>query len=147
MNRPSNTSIVRPMIMDIWNRHDPGAAGRHMTPELAAESAEHVRQFLVAFPDSGVTVEDIFGERDRVVARLTVRGTHHGPFAGHPPTGRPIDLVSIRIYRLEDGRVAETWAMQDRLGPMQQLGLVQETGPVARAGGPGPEASGSRSER
>jgi len=143
----SNTAVVQLMITEVWNGHDPDATRRWMTPELHREAAEHVSQFLTAFPDVRVTVDDMFGERDRVVARLTVRGTHLGPFAGHPATGRSIEIESFRIYRLEDGRIAETWAMQDRLGLMQQLGLLRETGRVAWAGGPEPDTSTASTTR
>ena len=49
---------------------------------------------------------------------------------------------SERIYRVEDGKVVETWAMQDRLGLLQQLGAVAAGLEVTWAGGgpPRPKA-------
>ena len=59
------------------------------------------------------------------MARLTVSGRHTGgPFAGVPATGRFASWGSIRIYRIEGGKVVETWAMQDRLGLLQRLGAT-----------------------
>jgi predicted ester cyclase len=60
-------------------------------------------------------------EADRVVTRLTFEGTHRGPFRGIEPTGRRVRFGAIRIYRLSDGKVVETWAHQDALGLLQQL--------------------------
>lgn len=39
-------------------------------------------------------------------------------------TGRMLTWGSFRFYRVRDGRVVASWAMQDRLGLFQQLGLV-----------------------
>jgi SnoaL-like polyketide cyclase len=77
-----------------------------------------------------------------VVARLLLRGRHDGPFAGRSGTGAVASWGSIRIYRVEDGKVVETWAMQDRLGLLQQLGAVAAGQEVNWAGGgpPRPKA-------
>jgi predicted ester cyclase len=72
-----------------------------------------------------------------VVGRLFVSGTNTGPFAGQPPTGKKIQFVSIRIYRIAGNKIVETWAMQDRLGLMEQLGLVKSASGVNWAAGQG----------
>ena len=78
-----------------------------------------------AFSNLHVTVEDMIAEGDVVAARLLVSATHdRGPFAGVEPTGRTITWGSFRFYRVHDGRVVASWAMQDRLGLFQQLGLI-----------------------
>ena len=56
-------------------------------------------------------------EQDRVVARLTVRGTHQGsaiPFLhGIQPTGRSVVWTHHHTFRFVDGRIAEHWANRD----------------------------------
>ncbi|WP_372460755.1 ester cyclase [Actinomycetospora endophytica] len=37
------------------------------------------------------------------------------------PTGRRVEFGAIRIYRLHDGLVVETWAHQDSMGLARQL--------------------------
>src|SRR5262245_5225114 len=49
--------------------------------------------FRRAFPDTRHTIEDLVAEGDRVVARITARGTHSGELFGHPPTGRQVTLT------------------------------------------------------
>jgi predicted ester cyclase len=84
-----------------------------------------------------VRVEDrLIADGDMVVARLALRGTHTGLFAGQPATGRVAAWSSIRIYRVADGMVVETWAMQDRLRLLQQLGAVPAVIDVNWAAGP-----------
>jgi predicted ester cyclase len=71
----------------------------------------------------------------RLVARLTLMGTHAGPFAGRDGSGQRVRWSSIRIYRVAGGKVVQPWAMQDRLGLLQQLGALPELQPVNWAGG------------
>lgn len=78
-----------------------------------------------AFPDLKVVAEDLVAEGDRVVARVTITGTHQGRFLGVDPTHRPITIRSVDIWRIEDGRLKEHWDVVDRLEFMQQLGLVR----------------------
>ena len=73
--------------------------------------------FHQGFPDWQETIDDVVAEGDKVVIRVTGRGTQQGEFQGIPPTG-------VGIGRIEDGRIAESWAEYDALGMMQQLGVV-----------------------
>jgi steroid delta-isomerase-like uncharacterized protein len=80
--------------------------------------------FRTAFPDWGETVEDVIAEGDKVVIRVTGRGTHEGEFQGIPPTGARVSATGVGIGRIQDGRIAEAWAAYDALGLMQQLGAI-----------------------
>lgn len=141
MPAEENKDLVRRLIDEVWNKHDAAAIDRYFGPGLREEVAEHYRQLLAGFPGLNVTVEDdLIADGDRVVARLRLRGRHDGPFAGRPATGMVASWGSIRIYRVADGRVVETWAMQDRLGLLQQLGAVPQGQAVNWAGG-GPPRS------
>ena len=86
------------------------------------------RQFFTmlfsAFPDLAVSLDDLIGEADRVVERITLRGTHQGVFMGAPPTGIHATWSFINIYRFSDGQVTEIWSEGDHLGLMRQIGLV-----------------------
>jgi predicted ester cyclase len=76
-----------------------------------------------AFPDTRHTIEDLFAEGDRVVARVSARATHTGELFGHAPTGRIVSLTSITIYRVVDGRIAERWSEHGQ-GLFEQIGIV-----------------------
>ena len=65
------------------------------------------------FPDLSVTIEDVMAEGDRVAARVTMRGTHHGEFQGIAPTGRQVEVRAIDMFRIEDGRIVEHWGHAD----------------------------------
>jgi predicted ester cyclase len=135
MSLQKHKKVVRQLVDEVWNEHQLENLGRFVAGNLLAEATEHTRQFLTAFPDVQVTIEDMIAEGDKVVGRLLVSGTNTGPFAGRPPTGKRITFASFRIYRLANGRIVESWAMQDRLGLMEQLGFVQSAGSVNWAAG------------
>lgn len=124
MGVEENKSLIRFFVEEVVNAHHLDREREVVIPDILDEAVQHLEQLLDAFPDVRATIDDMFGEEDRVVARITLSGTHTGPFAGAAPTGRRVTWTSIRIWRFENGRVAETWAMQDRLGLLTQLGLV-----------------------
>lgn len=76
------------------------------------------------FPDIHFTVEDQVAEGDKVVTRWTMRGTHTGVFMGRPPTGRPVEIPGIAIFRVVDGRIVDRWRAADDLGRMRQIGAI-----------------------
>jgi predicted ester cyclase len=83
--------------------------------------------YKTAFPDLNVTVEDVIAEGDKVVTRVTLRGTHQGEIEEFgPPTGRQIEVKGISISRIEGGKIVEDWDSYDNLSLLQQLGLASE---------------------
>lgn len=76
-----------------------------------------------AFPDLRYTLEHELVDGPFVLHHLTARGTHGGPLAGHPPTGRPASWAEMHLMRFAGGKMAEQWGVVDRLGLLQQLGV------------------------
>ena len=108
-------------------------------PEVAADveghdgmptpvDSEGHKQLVVAFrsgfSDWAERIDDVIGEGEEVVIRVTGSGTHDGEFQGIAPTGRRVTATGIGIGRIEGGRIVEAWAAYDALGLMQQLGAV-----------------------
>jgi steroid delta-isomerase-like uncharacterized protein len=85
---------------------------------------EVVTACRAAFEHLNVTVEDMAAEGDRVAARFTARGVHKGEFMGLAPTGKPIIMTGIEIFRIENGKIAELWGEANLLGLMAQLGIM-----------------------
>jgi steroid delta-isomerase-like uncharacterized protein len=95
---------------------------------IEASGAQALKQvwttLLRAYPDLHVTVQDLFGEEDRVVARNTVTGTHRGEYLGIAPTGRSVTYDEMFIVRFAEGRIVETWGVVDLLSQLRQLGAI-----------------------
>ena len=89
---------------------------------------QFVTMFRTAFPDLNLTVEDTFGEVDKLVSRWTVRGTHKGDLMGIAATGKQITTTGTVISHYAGGKQVEAWVSMDQLGIMQQLGVVPPTG-------------------
>lgn len=118
---PANADLVRRMIDEVWNAGQPHRLAEFWVDSTRAE-AEQLHGFLTdAFPDLQIEIEDMIAQNDRVATRLTFRGTHRGPFRGSEPTGRAVEFTAIRMYRIADGKVVQTWANVDVLGLIGQL--------------------------
>ena len=102
----------------VWHMPDQEVRG-------IEEAKQFVDMFKTAFPDMQATVEDVVAEGDKVVTRVTLRGTHQGEVEEFgPPTGRRVEVQGITIHRIEGGKIAEEWNSYDNLSMMQQLGLA-----------------------
>ena len=104
----------------------------HLPGSSEPTNREGFKQFATllyaAFPDLHHTVEDQIAENDKVVNRVTARGTHQGYFQGIAPTSRQITIADIFITRIKEGKVIELWAQFDALGLLQQLGVFPPIG-------------------
>ena len=80
--------------------------------------------FRAAFPDFRYTIDDEIAVGDKLVHRLTARGTQKGEYMGVPATGKQAIWSEFHIGRVANGKIEEHWAISDQLGMMQQLGLV-----------------------
>ncbi len=101
----------------------------------AIRGRESVTAFLQgyfsAFPDMKMTIEDIFGEGDRVFSRVRAEGTHKGELMGMPATGRAVTISWImNVARVANGKIVEEWEVLDLLDVMRQLGAVAEASPA-----------------
>ncbi|MCC3374518.1 ester cyclase [Cohnella sp. REN36] len=109
-----NIETVTAFIDSFWNRSDFDSTQEFLSEdyrELAYQSREGLIQFagkiLEAFPDKVYRVEEIVAQDDKVLVRMTVKGTHQGVFFGTAPTGNVIDVTLYRQYRLDGGKIAE----------------------------------------
>ena len=64
--------------------------------------------------DSVTTVDDFFATEDRVVIRMTMRGTYISdkPLPGFPKKGERFAMGCVAIYRFVDGKIVDDWGIQ-----------------------------------
>ncbi len=120
-----NWAVVDELVGVNFVDHNPPAPDLPPGPEGVKQT---LGLFRSALPDMHVTVEDIIAEGDKVVARITMSGTHRGELMGVAPTGKQITLGLIDIVRFDGGKLVERWGEGDMLGMMQQLGVVPPPG-------------------
>jgi steroid delta-isomerase-like uncharacterized protein len=144
MSAEENKAIVRRMIEEAWNKGNlavveeivaPSYIGHDPSYPMPIQGSDGFKQYVsmtrTAFPDFRITVEDLIAEGDKVVGRITVRGTNTGSVMGMPPTGKQVTISGIFIRRLAGGRFVEGWDAPDTLSLMQQLGVI----PTPQQGG------------
>jgi steroid delta-isomerase-like uncharacterized protein len=77
-----------------------------------------------AFPDFKATIDDMIAEGDKVVVRMTWTGAQQGEFMGMPPSGKPMSIGVIDIFRMGKGKLVEHWGLSDTMSMMEQLGAM-----------------------
>lgn len=119
VNRKEEMSAIDECVASEYTQHSimPVAAGIQGLREF-------YQRFRKAFPDVHYTTEDTRAEGDTVAVRMTVRMTHRGEFMGIPATGNPVIITKMDFWRLMSGKVVEHWDAVDRLGLLQQIGVV-----------------------
>jgi len=140
MSTTENKALVRRAIDEIWNAHNLGAVDdlyaadfvNHdpLAPEVTGLDAfkAWISGVFDSFPDIQVTVDDMVAEGDKVAKVYTLTATHTGELLGVPPTGKPVTMAGISIYRIADGEIAEmTWSY-NMLGTMMQVGAIPAPG-------------------
>ncbi|PLT99146.1 hypothetical protein BMJ34_08360 [Sinorhizobium medicae] len=88
----------------------------------------HVAALLHTFPDFTIETEDILAEGDRVVTRVSGRGTHAGTWMQIEPTGSVIHVKGINIDRVSNWRIVEHWGEADTVGMLTQMGVAPFSG-------------------
>ena len=136
------------VVLDCWevaNGHDVSGFDRYYTEDVvyygndgAIHGRENVKAylqgFLTALPDIKLTVEDIFGEGDKVFSRARLQGTNTGAFNGMPPTGKRVDVSWImNAARVQNGLIVEEWEIVDQLEILRQLGVIDAPSSSATA--------------
>jgi steroid delta-isomerase-like uncharacterized protein len=134
-----NEQLVREYFEAVWNEGDLSVFGTDLVSDDyvmhhqsdAEYSLEDLRtawkDWHQGFSDLSNEIEDLIATDDRVVVRYRFSGTHDGPVMDVPATGRHVETVGMVIFRIEDGKLVEEWAMDDIFGLLEQLGEISET--------------------
>jgi C-1 hydroxylase len=89
---------------------------------------QFMKMIFKAFPDWHETIEDIVAEGDKVWVRAKATGRHTGEYRGLAPTNKKITGMGVNIYRIIDGKFVESWAVEDWLDFLKQLGVIDYKG-------------------
>jgi predicted ester cyclase len=129
-----NKQLTRRWFDEVWNQrrvatiHEmirPGTFAFGLTESGGKMRAEEFlpfwERFTGAFPDLRIEVDDVIGEGEQTVCRLTCTGTHSGSQLGVPPTGRRVRFGAMVWSVWSDGMFAQSWNEFDAWGLMQQV--------------------------
>jgi steroid delta-isomerase-like uncharacterized protein len=132
MTQTHNKAIIQKLYTEALNKRDQG-----LTKELVGEEFTGPRglkgaagfwaplqPLLEAFPDMQWTVEEMLAEGEKVTVRFTTHGTHTATFNGLPATGKKVTGNGIGFFQLKEGKIISGQVHTDRLGFLQELGLL-----------------------
>ena len=133
MSVSENISLMNRWYHEVWNEKSDDTIRELLSPDALVhghaasplhgpeEFVQFAHQVRGAFPDMTITVEDMFGDGDKVAARWISRGTHTGEGFG-PASGKPVVVHGTSIVQFRDGKVVAGWDSWDRLGMYEQIG-------------------------
>jgi steroid delta-isomerase-like uncharacterized protein len=137
MSAQQNKETVLRFFNEVCNGRNLAAADQFFTPDsrYTDPSNPNVRPgpdgirdvvgiYQGGFPDAYWHIDDVIAENDQVVVRWHGTGTHRNDLQGIPPTGNSVNVPGTWIFRLENGKVAESWDIWDTLVMLQQIGVV-----------------------
>ena len=146
MSLEENKAIIR-KVFEAYNKQNLALFDQLYAPDyvnrnLQLRGLESFKQFMTriykGFPDWHETIEDITAEGDKVWVRFKVTGTHTGEYRGYlplidkkitlAPTGKKITFTGVIIYRIVNGKVVESWAINDLLDFYKKLGVIEYKG-------------------
>ncbi|NUQ72518.1 MAG: ester cyclase [Polyangiaceae bacterium] len=140
MTPEENKAVLRRMFDESLNTQNYEIAAQFLTsdfvrhdvfkvfPDRSGQNGvkEYMSLLRAAIPDLRVDIVDILAEGDRVCVRYLGQGTHVGELLGRPGTGKPVRLEGVNVYRMVDGKIAETWQYMDGLGFLRLIGALPD---------------------
>lgn len=119
LTTPADVTIeaVRSVVAEDWTSTPtplggPGADGFYTT----------LNAFGGLIPDLNWEIQQIWQDGDTYIVRGIATGTPQGPFLGvDPATGKSFEIMSIDVHRVEDGRLKESYHIEDWVTAIGQL--------------------------
>ena len=111
-----NKALIR-KVNEALNKKDLTPIDKIMAPDYVDHTnhlrgREDVKQFYIKvfkdFPDFHRTIEDIIAEGDKVWVLVK--------FTGTAPSGKKIELTTVSILRIVDGKYVEGWTVPKVVG-------------------------------
>lgn len=137
MGAAENKALASRFTDEVFNKGNLSFIDQFSIPDLIDHSPvpglpagpAGLKQFVTglraAFPDLHYTLGDAIADGDKVVTRVTARGTMKGDFNGMPASGKTAQWDEIHITRFANGLAVEHWGVVDQLGMLTQLGFIQ----------------------
>ncbi len=138
INGPAEVALAARTYAAFWNTGDPALAKSALAddfidrtlppgrPQGVAGPLTASQGFRAAVPDLRAAIDDLVVSGDRAVLRLHFTGHFTGSFGQIQGQGQVVDFPAFDLYRVEAGRIAENWHLEDNLTLLRQLGVVAQ---------------------
>ncbi|MEX2345751.1 MAG: ester cyclase [Balneolaceae bacterium] len=128
-----NKQVVRRLYEECLNKREFSLLKELVDEDYTGISGEtgpsgfggSLRSIIRAFPDIRWTIEALVAEGDKVTVRWSWQGVHTDTFRNiFPPTQKHVTDHAIAIYQFRDNKIINAWIQTDRLGFLQQIGVI-----------------------
>ncbi len=128
----TNKETVRNLYLELLNKRNftplknlvsenyAGPGGAKGVPAFEAP----VFALIKSMPDAQWEIQQLIADGDEVMVRWKVKGTQNAPFQSFAATGKIVIGDGIGIYTFKDGKIESLNVQTDRLGFLQQLGVL-----------------------
>ena len=141
MSTSDNKAIIRCFVEEVLNKRNAALIDElysndyvgHDPDRPAPRRMEDMKQIMdqmlgKVFPDAQYSIDGLYAEDDVVIWHWTFRATHQGEVMGIPPSGKPINISGVNIFRIVNDKVVEDWVYRDTIGMMRQMGAMPAPG-------------------
>ena len=105
----------------------PGFVQHNLTLEIDSDrdtTRQSNKRAHIGLSDVSLELEDIVAEGDTVAVRWTFTAKHTGKMFSVSPTNADINTARVMFFRLENGKIAELWMLNDFLKLFQDMGVL-----------------------
>jgi predicted ester cyclase len=122
--KPGNVAALRSAVAPDWVDNTlpagraPGVAGMEQA----------LLQLHGVLPDLETRIVKMLVQDDLISLHILFEGTHEGEFLGKPPTHRRLRFIAFDLHRIANGRIIESWHLEDNLSLLIQTGVLPPLG-------------------
>jgi predicted ester cyclase len=102
----NDTAGFKSVVSEEHKDHSNGRNG----PTGFASAADNLHK---AYSDLKIELQALVASNDLVVAQWLETGIHTGQFFNLRPTNKPFESTGLNMYRVVDGKIADSWISVD----------------------------------
>jgi predicted ester cyclase len=115
---------------EIWNQGDYSVIPEVISPDYVGGDIkgldgfeQMVKNSRSTMPDLHYTVDEVVGEGETLMLKLSLTGTYSGKVANMDIEGKPLNISFVLVNRYKDGKCIEATSFVNVLDYLQQLGV------------------------
>lgn len=107
MSLEENKGLIQRFFTEVLNTGNVEAVGEFLVPNsfFFGFMQKLVAEMASGFPEVQITIDELFGENDRIAVCTTLIGTNTGPLLGHPPTNKAVTITGIWVFTVRDSKI------------------------------------------
>lgn len=127
-----NRALVLELYERVINERKLDLLPEYVSEDYVGPRGEHgpagfsrtIEGLLAGVPDLRFEVKEVFATDERAAIRWSWSGAHTGALFGIPPSNQHVTNTGIAVYTFARGKIVASALETDRLGLLQQIGLV-----------------------